>query len=162
VGWRVGGGEGFAWYRAAIMASLTCSRGASNTTRPSRRPTMRGKWARAMSTWCRLHTSVAPRAAASCCSVVSVIRQRRVERRQRLVDQQHLGRRQQQARQGAALALAAGQAVHARIQFVAQAETGQGLPCAASGSSGVEQRTSGRCHKLQCGRRAASTAVTTR
>ncbi len=96
------------------------------------------------------------------CSVASVCcAQGRVERGQRLVDQQDFGIGQQQARQAAALAFAAGQAVDARIQFVAQVEARQRLAARRRGSAGATSERSA-CHKLQCGRRAASTAVTTR
>ena len=149
------------WYRAAIMASVTCSRGRSNTMRPARRPTMRGKLARATSTWCRLHTRVALRAAASCCRLASVSWDRVGSSADSGSSTRNTSRiRQQQARQAAALALAAGQAVDPRIQLVAQAEALQGLE-GGLGIGRFDQRARA-CHTLHWGRRAASTAVTTR
>src|SRR5690606_29832259 len=59
-------------YSSVIIASVTCSRFASNTMRPSRKPSRRGKAARASSTWCRLQISVALRVAASRCRTPSV------------------------------------------------------------------------------------------
>jgi hypothetical protein len=80
------------------------------------------KCASASSTWCSVATSVTPRARASCTRRPAPGAARRVQRRQRLVDQPQRGRRQQRARQAHALALAAREPVDPLEELVGQVE----------------------------------------
>ena len=107
-------------------ARLTSAAGASKTTTPARRPTMRSNHFSARSTACSDATSVAPVASALRDQLADrQVGQRRVERRHRLVGQQQLGRLVEHARHAHALQLAAGEPVAAVEQPVGQVQPGQ-------------------------------------
>jgi hypothetical protein len=118
--------------RAGIQAAQVLARDLGGRQvegqRPSRRPTMRGKRASAMSTWCSVATSVTPRSRACLHQrVMRLARRAWGPAPTAARPPATAGRRQQRARQAHALALAARQAVDAVEQLVGQVEALQRL-----------------------------------
>jgi hypothetical protein len=98
--------------------------------RPAHRragPRCAGKCASAMSTWCSVATRVMPLSRALTDQGLHGLgeRTRRVQRRQRFVDQPQAGRGQHRTRQAHTLAFTARQAVHALEELVGQVEAVQ-------------------------------------